>query len=203
MNSLSSDEGLLGDAVVGGLMVLEAEVRDLVAERDEEVIRAVVARLVQRAGFADELRELVDVLLRERRCLRGRRRRGRGSASGVTSAARGISRNQRPARTGESMSCSRETVLKVPVNVRFRRFPTLLSSKRGSKLPVGREFDRRRDHHIAGLHARAGIDDNRVPAQQREVGAGGAPAEKPCAAAVARKSILMSSFVTPAGTVMW
>ncbi len=58
-------EGLFGDAVVGGLVVLEAEVRDLVGERDEEMVAAVVARLVERAGFADQLGELVDVLLRE------------------------------------------------------------------------------------------------------------------------------------------
>jgi hypothetical protein len=59
------DEGFFGDAVVGGLVVLEAEVGYLVGERDEEVVGAVVARLVERAGFADELGELVDVGLVE------------------------------------------------------------------------------------------------------------------------------------------
>ena len=59
------DEGLLGNAVVGGLVVLETEVGYLVGERDEEVVGAVVARLVERAGFADEFGELVDVGLRE------------------------------------------------------------------------------------------------------------------------------------------
>ncbi len=59
------DEGLLGDAVVGGLVVLEAEVGYLVGERDEEVVGVVVARLVEGSGLADELGELVDVLLGE------------------------------------------------------------------------------------------------------------------------------------------
>ena len=59
------DEGFFGDAVVGGLVVLEAEVGYLVGERDEEVVGAVVARLVEGAGFADEFGELVDVGLVE------------------------------------------------------------------------------------------------------------------------------------------
>ena len=59
------DEGLLRDAVVGGLVMLEAEVGYLVGERDEEVVRGVVAGLVEGSGLADELGELVDVLLGE------------------------------------------------------------------------------------------------------------------------------------------
>ena len=45
--------------------MLEAEVSDLVAEGDEEVIRAVVTALVERAGFADQAVEFGDVLFRE------------------------------------------------------------------------------------------------------------------------------------------
>ena len=46
-------------------MVLQAEVRDLIAERDEEVVAAIVARLIERAGLMDEFVELVDVLVGE------------------------------------------------------------------------------------------------------------------------------------------
>ena len=59
------DKGFFFDAVVGGLVVLETEVRDLIRERDEEVIAVVVARHVECAGFTNEFGELVDVLLRE------------------------------------------------------------------------------------------------------------------------------------------
>ena len=47
------NEGECGDAVVAGLMVLEAEVSYFVAEGDEEVICAVVTALIEGAGFAD------------------------------------------------------------------------------------------------------------------------------------------------------
>ncbi len=65
------DEGIVIDkstfpyTVVRALMVLQTEVRDLVAERDEEMVVAVVTRLIERACLADQRGELVDVLLRE------------------------------------------------------------------------------------------------------------------------------------------
>ncbi len=57
------DERLRGHAVVAGLVVFEAEVRDLVAERDEEVIRAIVAALIESAGLAHQLVELCNMFL--------------------------------------------------------------------------------------------------------------------------------------------
>ena len=59
------DEGAFGDTVVGGLVMLEAEVGYLIGEGYEEVVGGVVTRLVERSGFADEFGELVDVVLGE------------------------------------------------------------------------------------------------------------------------------------------
>src|SRR5580700_9427283 len=55
----------LANAVIRGLMMFKTEVRNLVAERYEEVIRVVVPRLIECASLAHQPREVVDVLLRE------------------------------------------------------------------------------------------------------------------------------------------
>ena len=57
-------------AVVARLMMLEAEVRDLIAERHEEVIRPIVPALVERAGLPHQPVELGDVFLRQLDLLR-------------------------------------------------------------------------------------------------------------------------------------
>ena len=49
------DEGSFGHPVVARLVVLEAEVGDLVAERQQEVVAPVVTAAEERVGFADQL----------------------------------------------------------------------------------------------------------------------------------------------------
>ena len=54
-------KGVGGHAIVTGLMVFEAEVSDLVAQRYEEVIGPVVPALVERARLANQAVEVGDM----------------------------------------------------------------------------------------------------------------------------------------------
>jgi len=51
------EEDALGEAAVVRLVMLEAEVRDVIAEREQEVVVAVVARAEEHAGFSDDVGE--------------------------------------------------------------------------------------------------------------------------------------------------
>ena len=61
--------------------MFQAEVRDGITERDQEVILAVVMALVERAGLANQAAEVFDMLGRSGRGPRGHRLPYRGSAS--------------------------------------------------------------------------------------------------------------------------
>ncbi len=173
------DEGFLGDAVVGGLVVLEAEVGYLVGEGDEEVVGVVVARLVERAGFADELGELVDVLLGEGDVF--------GAVAGEVEVVLG-------------RDVGGEVDLAEPAAGEDGRVDELLEGdgleggvgggfggaaggiERGAEVPAFGDGDAGGDDDVgdvgvrrcAGLGAAEGIDEDGVPAEEREVGAGGA-----------------------------
>ncbi len=54
-----------GDTVVAGLMMLQAEVRDLIAEGYEKMIGTIVTTIIESAGFANESVEFSDVFLGE------------------------------------------------------------------------------------------------------------------------------------------
>ncbi len=53
--ALGAGIGALGDAVVGGLAMLEAFATGDVREGEEEVVLVVVVRAIHRGGFADEV----------------------------------------------------------------------------------------------------------------------------------------------------
>ena len=173
------DEGLFGDAIVGGLVVLEAEVGYLVGEGNEEVVGVVVAGLVESSGLADELGELVDVLLGEGDVF--------GTVAGEVEIVLG----------GDVGS---EVDLAEPAAGEDGGIDELLEGdglegggggglggavdgvKGGAKVPAFGDPDAGGDHDVgdvglgdaAGLRAAEGIDEDGVPAEEREVGAGGA-----------------------------
>ena len=69
------DQGALVDAAVVGFVMLEAEVRDVIAERVEEMIVAVVMRAEKFLRLIDQILVVVPDFLRERRARRRCRRR--------------------------------------------------------------------------------------------------------------------------------
>ena len=52
------DQGALAGAVVARFVVLQSEMRDVIAEREEEVVAAVVVRAEEGAGFLDQVLEV-------------------------------------------------------------------------------------------------------------------------------------------------
>src|SRR5690348_4970220 len=52
------DQSALGKAAVVAFVVLEAEMSDVIAEREKEMIIAIMTRAEERAGFGDEVRHL-------------------------------------------------------------------------------------------------------------------------------------------------
>src|SRR5579863_2120176 len=52
------DQGTFGDSIVARFMMFEPELRDLIAERDQKMIVAIMSRAEQRASLGDQLSKM-------------------------------------------------------------------------------------------------------------------------------------------------
>src|SRR5450759_3912153 len=116
---------------------------------------------------------------------------------GEISGASGISLKKRPVRTGESTSVSSGTVSNWVV---VPSVPVLASAV-PSFQPSGNLTEGANLISPAGVPA--GYNATSFQETTARLGLVDAPAEKPLGAAVARKSTLASSTVTPAGILRW
>ena len=184
------DKGSSGNAIVAGLMMLQAEVRHRIAERDQEVILAVVMALVERACLAHQAAEVLDMLRRQVEVL--------GPVGchieKMLRSHFGRQRNLLEVLAGEHGRIDQHLETdRVEAGGGDGSMALVAAFAEGrAELPCGWQSDRRSYPYRRGIRA-FGINDHGVPTQHREVFVrGGSRGESGCAA-VARKSILICS----------
>ena len=102
------DQGSFIDAAVVGFMMLEAEVRNVIAERVEKVIVAVVLRAEKLLGLLDQALVVIPDFLRGHRARRRCRRRCPSQVTADPCASGTIFRNS-PVMTGRIDQHGEET----------------------------------------------------------------------------------------------